>query len=58
MKITLLSSLFLAFVACDMTPDFVTIEDVGGAMQLGRYKVVCKGLQMEDEETHQKLASR
>ncbi len=51
MKPTLFLPIALGLGACDMTPDYVSIEDVGGAMQLGRYNVVCKGLEMEEEET-------
>ena len=51
----MLTRLFLTasvlMVGCDMTPEYVTVEDVGGAMQLGRYNVVCKGLEMEEEKT-------
>jgi len=58
MKPTLFLPIALVLGACDMTPDFVSIEDVGGAMQLGRYNVVCKGLEMEDEETRGYAAGR
>jgi hypothetical protein len=58
MKPTFFLPFALVLGACDMTPDFVSIEDVGGAMQLGRYSVVCKGLEMEDEETRAYAAGR
>ncbi|MEE2750307.1 MAG: hypothetical protein VX519_02670 [Myxococcota bacterium] len=51
----MLTRLFLTasvlMAGCDMTPEYVTVEDVGGGMQLGRYNVVCKGLEMEEEKT-------
>ncbi len=58
MRLSLLVAVFLSSTGCDRTPSFVSTEDVGGAMTLGRYNVVCKGLLMEHEATRTYSASR
>ena len=53
-----LITLVIGLTGCDNTPDFVDASDVGAAFTLGRYKTVCRGLEMDDPWTREFTAGK
>jgi len=42
--------LLFTLIGCDFTPSYVDGSDINDALALNRFKTVCKGLEMEDDE--------
>lgn len=48
-----LAALLSLVSACEITPNFVASRDIDGALLNGRYKTVCRGLEMKEDKVRQ-----